>query len=66
MLTKGINGLTFFKAVHKKAFIAHKEDDLKKQLHLINEKYPVNRTFTQELIPSDGKNKTISFTAFCA
>ena len=65
VLTKGINGLTFFKALHRKAFIANKEDDLRKQLFQINDKYPIDKTFTQELIPSDGMNKTISFTAFC-
>ena len=32
---------------------------------IIAEKYEVSKSFTQELIPFDGNNKTISFTAFC-
>jgi D-aspartate ligase len=65
VLTKGRNGLSFFRAVKRKAFLANNEKELRSQLNYIKEKYPLNGTFTQELISSDGSNKTISFTAFC-
>jgi D-aspartate ligase len=65
VLTKGRTGLNFYKSLKKKAFLANNADELKEQLKLISGKIPLNQTFTQELIPFDGKNKTISFTAFC-
>jgi predicted ATP-grasp superfamily ATP-dependent carboligase len=65
VLTKGRTGLTFYKSLKKKAFLANNADELKEQLKIISRKIPLNQTFTQELIPFDGKNKTISFTAFC-
>jgi predicted ATP-grasp superfamily ATP-dependent carboligase len=65
VLTKGRTGLTFYKSLKKKAFLANNADELKEQLKLISGKIPLNQTFTQELIPFDGKNKTISFTGFC-
>ena len=65
VLTKGRTGLTFYKSLKKKAFLANNAEELKEQLKLISGKIPLNQTFTQELIPFDGKNKTISFTGFC-
>jgi D-aspartate ligase len=65
VLTKGKNGLSFFKAVKKKAFLAKNEKELRTQLRNIKAKYPLKGTFTQELIPLKNSNKTISFTAFC-
>ena len=65
VLTKGRNGLSFYKAVGKKAFLAENEKKLREQLKLIDKNYEVSKSFTQELIPFNGKNKTISFTAFC-
>jgi predicted ATP-grasp superfamily ATP-dependent carboligase len=65
VITKGRNGLSFYKALGKKAFLAADRVELQQQLQLIAERYPVDGTFTQELIPFNGKNKTISFTAFC-
>ena len=64
VLTKGRNGLTFYKNVGKKAFLAETESEFRVQLKEISEKCPLQKTFTQELIPFDRKNKTISFTAF--
>lgn len=64
VLTKGRNGLTFYRTMGKKAFFAGDESELKAQLRTISEKIPVSQTFTQEVIPFDGTNKTISFTAF--
>jgi len=65
VLTKGRNGLTFYKTLGKKAFIAENETELRQHLNTISKRLPVDQTFTQEVIPFDGTNKTISFTAFC-
>lgn len=65
VLTKGRFGLTFYKTLGKKAFLAYNENELRTQLNVVEAKYVINKTFTQELIPFDGTNKTISFTAFC-
>ena len=65
VITKGRNGLTFYKAVGKKAFIARDDEELKKQLKRLSEKLDIENTFTQEVIPSRGSNQTLSFTAFC-
>lgn len=65
LITKGRNGLSFYRNLRKKALLAEDEPDLRAQLHLIDEKYEIPKCFTQELIPFDGTNKTISFTAFC-
>lgn len=65
VLTKGRFGLTFYKTLGKKVFLADNEDELRTQLEVVDAKYDINKTFTQELIPFDGTNKTISFTAFC-
>lgn len=65
VITKGRNGLSFYKALHKKALLAEDEAELRQQLQLIGGKYAISETFSQELIPFDGSNKTISFTAFC-
>lgn len=63
-LTKGKTGLSFYKSLKKKAFLAETEKELREQLKMIKTKVPLSETFTQELIPYDGNNKTISFTAF--
>lgn len=65
VLTKGRNGLTFYKTTGQKAFLAENKEQLKEQLKTIKEELALTETFTQELIPYDGINKTISFTAFC-
>lgn len=64
-ITKGRNGLSFHRAVGKKALLVNTEAELREQFKQIAEKFSIDRTFTQELIPFDGTNKTISFTAFC-
>jgi predicted ATP-grasp superfamily ATP-dependent carboligase len=64
LLTKGRNGLTFYKTIGKKALISDSESQLKIDLEHIKSKLELEETFTQEVIPFDGKNKTISFTAF--
>ncbi len=65
VLTKGRYGLSFYKSFGTKAFLSHNAMELKNRLASIEQKYPLSECFTQELIPFDGSNKTISFTAFC-
>lgn len=63
-LIKGRHGLTFYKTFGKKAFLVENENELRVKLSEIQLKIELSDTITQELLPSDGKNKTISFTAF--
>ncbi len=65
VITKGRNGLSFYQSIRRKAFLADDEAQLRKQLQRINNNYFMEGSFTQELIPYNGNNKTISFTAFC-
>lgn len=65
VLTKGRFGLSFYKTLGRKAFLANSDVELRGQLKDIEPKYSIEKTFTQELIPFDGTNKTISYTAFC-
>jgi len=65
VITKGRYGLSFYKAMRKKVFLAFNEKELRMQLNKISCKYNIPETFTQELIPSDKDNRIISFTAFC-
>jgi len=65
VLTRGRFGLDFYKAAGRKAFLANDIDELREQLSLIDKSFPIQKTLSQELIPDDGTNKTISFAAFC-
>lgn len=65
VLTKGRFGLSFYRVTGKKAFFAKNQVELQAQLKEIEQKFSLEKTFTQELIPFDGTNKTVSFTAFC-
>lgn len=65
VLIKGRIGLTFYKSMGKKAFIAQDEIQLMGKLDRIKEVVEFDKILVQELIPFDGSNKTISFTAFC-
>lgn len=65
LITKGRFGLTFYKTFGKKALVAYNETQLRDQLRHIKTAYNINETFTQEIIPLDTTNKTVSFTAFC-
>ncbi|MEW5845873.1 MAG: hypothetical protein AB1777_06355 [Bacteroidota bacterium] len=65
LITKGRFGLSFFKATGKKVFLSNSFVELQKNLNQIQQKIEIESTITQELIPDDGKNKTISLTAFC-
>jgi len=64
LITRGKHGLSFYRAIKKKALIANSKLELENQLKLIEQKLMLNDTFTQSVIPFDGTNKTISFTAF--
>lgn len=65
VMTKGKKGLTFYKKVGKKAVTAENLPNLRRTLAALEQLLPLQETFTQEIIPFDGTNKTISFTAFC-
>ncbi len=65
VITKGSNGLSFYREVGEKALLAKNEKELRNQLNYIQSILEVSKTFTQEMIPSNGFNKPISFTAFC-
>lgn len=65
VITKGRHGLSFYKALRQKAFLANDEMELRRQLNFIAENHDIANSFTQELIPFDGHNKTVSFTTFC-
>lgn len=65
LLTKGKIGLDFYKSLKRKSFLSYNVEELKEHLNIIQEDVLLNLTFTQELIPYDGNNKTISLAAFC-
>ena len=65
VITRGRNGLSFFKSMGRKAFMATGELELREQLTQISAKIDIADTLTQEVIPFDGSNHTVSFTAFC-
>jgi len=65
VLIKGRKGLNFYKALGRKAYQAINERELRKLLTEIGEKIEIKETFVQELIPHNGTNRTVSFTAFC-
>ncbi len=65
ILTRGKEGKSFYHATGKKAFKAKSIEELYEQLEFIENKVGLVKSMSQELIPYDGSNKTISFTAFC-
>ena len=64
IITKGRNGLTFYKKTGKKVFISNNNEELREHLIEISNKLPLEHCFSQEIIPEDPKHKTISFTCF--
>ncbi|HCX99204.1 MAG TPA: hypothetical protein DG754_03610, partial [Bacteroidales bacterium] len=54
VLTKGRFGLSFYRVTGKKAFFANNQVELQAQLKEIEQKFSLEKTFTQELIPFDG------------
>lgn len=65
VIIKGRFGLSFYKKLGRKAFYIGEESQMKEFLYRLSCSNEINNTIVQELIPSDGTNKTISFTAFC-
>lgn len=65
LITKGRNGLSFYKAIGCKVILSENVKSLLTNLSLVETYQGLRNTFTQELIPSVGTNHTISFTAFC-
>jgi len=65
VITKGKHGLSFYRALKTKAFLANTQEELTQQLKFIQENYDITDTFTQTIIETNPGNKTISFTAFC-
>ena len=65
VLTKGRHGLSFYKSTGKKVFLSNSLSELRGHLKTIEKTYDIGETFTQEYIPYDGSNKTLSFIAFC-
>ncbi len=64
VLTKGNNGLSFYKKMKRKVVVSNNMEELTRNLQDIQNQIPLNQLFTQELIPNINENKTISFTAF--
>jgi len=64
VITKGKLGLTFYKKVGKKAILSKNEKQLLQDLMALARVIGLSDTFSQEVIPYDGSNKTVSFTAF--
>ena len=65
VITKGCNGLSFYRALGKKVIKSNNHKELINNIDFIENKYFADKSFTQELIPYDGTNNTVSFTAFC-
>lgn len=64
VITRGREGLSFYKSTGKKAFLATDRLSFQENVIKIANKIELSKTITQELIPSNGMNKTVSFTAF--
>jgi predicted ATP-grasp superfamily ATP-dependent carboligase len=64
VITKGRFGLSFYKAMKVKAILSNTEQELRARLSKIAAVYDLDKTLTQSVVPFDGSNRTISFTAF--
>ncbi|MDZ7721982.1 MAG: hypothetical protein U5R06_03925 [candidate division KSB1 bacterium] len=64
VITKGRHGFSFYKTVGTKAILSHDSTELSVNLNRLKERWPLEQSFTQEVIPFDGTNRTISFAAF--
>ena len=65
VITRGRFGLSFYKAMKAKALLANDEEELRGQIARIEAALGHDMTLTQSVIPYDGTNRTVSFTAFC-
>ena len=64
LLVKGNQGLSFYKATHKKAIQADDYPALVKVIDQLHQTINLDEVMIQELIPSASNNKVISFTCF--
>lgn len=64
LITKGNNGLSFYKKTKTKVLLSNTKEELKINLKNLESKIPLKETFTQEILPYSVENKTISFTCF--
>lgn len=64
LITKGNNGLSFYKKTKTKVLLSNTKEELKSNLQNLESKIPLKETFTQEILPFSEENKTISFTCF--
>lgn len=65
LLIKGRFGLDFYKATGKKVFLVNSSKELFKRFESISKCIAEDKVIIQEVIPFNGLNRTISFTAFC-
>jgi D-aspartate ligase len=66
VITKGRVGLDFHKKLKTKVIISTSALELKKNLIDLSTKFPIEKTFTQNIIPFDKGNKTISVGCFAS
>lgn len=64
VMVKGKEGLTFFKTTGKKVYLAKNNGDLNDVFDQLPTSIALSDTFIQEIIPTDERNRTISYTAF--
>jgi predicted ATP-grasp superfamily ATP-dependent carboligase len=64
LITKGNNGLSFYKKTKTKVLLSNSLEELENNLKNLESKIPLKETFTQEILPYSEENKTISFTCF--
>ena len=64
VIVKGIEGLTFFKTLHTKAFVCNGVYELKEALKRIQKSIGLDKVFIQEVIERNDENYVYSFTAF--
>jgi D-aspartate ligase len=65
VLVKGIEGQTFYKKTNHKAYKALNFQSTRQIINKLCEKVDPSDIMIQEMIPLNGVNKVVSFTAFC-
>ena len=64
VITKGNNGLSFYKKTKTKVVLSNSIEELENNLKNLESKIPLRETFTQEILPFSEEHRTISFTCF--
>jgi predicted ATP-grasp superfamily ATP-dependent carboligase len=64
VITKGNIGLNFHKKIKKKVVLSNNKSELEVNLKKIGHSFSLTDTFSQELIPYNQLNRTLSFTSF--